>query len=336
MSEVVETPSVEKPIFCANCGERNPRTNKFCGSCGTVLVTPPTHNTPPIGEYSPVVEAAPSPSPPAPSSPVAPASREEGKPVVHPSVTIPDDPIARERELQRLLTRANVERARALIRDARKTLEQAMVLAPHVSPTAAAPVYEQLGDLLAAEERLEQAKEHYEKALELSGGKRLSAEKKLGEVTVRISDHAAMERLGGVLAPSEDLLNVLRTAQSGKRHAGLTMVFSLVPGLGQFYCGQIVKGGILLSIFVVATSIVLLLPDRDALFEHLAGAFSMGRMKLTQPAPGTPTVIFAVIAFAAWVYSIADAPFSANRTEALDTSPNLVPAPMGSRADWEP
>jgi len=310
---------VEKPIYCANCGERNPRTNKFCGSCGTVLVTPP------------------SPPPPPSPSPVTSAPLAAAKPAPEvPPIAIPDDPIARERELLRLLTRANVERARALIRDARKTLEQAMVLAPHVSPTAAAPVYEQLGDLLAAEERLEQAKEHYEKALELSGGTRLSAEKKLGEVTVRLSDQAAMERLGGVLAPSEDLLDVLRTAQSGKRHAGLTMVFSLVPGLGQFYCGQIVKGGIIVSVFVVALSIVLLLPDRDALFEHLAGAFSMGRMKLTQPAPGTPTVIFAVIAFAAWVYSIADAPFSANRTEALDTSPNLVPAPMGSRADWEP
>ena len=145
-----------------------------------------------------------------------------------------------------------------------------------------------------------------------------------------------MERLGGVLAPSEDLLDVLRTAQPGKRHAGLTMAFSLVPGLGQFYCGQVVKGGIILSVFVVATSIVLLLPDRDSLFEYLAWTFSMGKMKHAQPAPGTLTVIFAVIAFAAWVYSIADAPFSANRTEALDVTPNLVPAPMGSRADWEP
>ena len=177
-----------------------------------LLRPPPLHR--PLRRHpalapEPVVASAPTLPPPAPVP-----TPEPTRPTV--DVAIPTDPLARERELERLLTRANVERARALIRDSRKTLEQALALAPHVSPTAAAPVYEQLGDLLAAEERLPEAKEHYEKALELSGGKRASAEKKLGEVTVRLSDQEAMVRLGGVLAPSDDLVDVLRSPTLGQ------------------------------------------------------------------------------------------------------------------------
>ena len=329
MSESAESGQAEKPVFCANCGERNPRSNKFCGSCGTPIVLPPEPPTPVavmVAEPSPAPVATPTP----PSPPPAPV-----KPPVE--IAIPNDPLARERELERLLTRANVERARALVRDSRTTLEQALVLAPHVSPTAAAPVYEQLGDLLLAEERYEQAKEHFEKALELSGGKRASAEKKLGEMAVRLSDQAAMERLGGALGPSEDLVDVLRDPRTGKRHAGVAMLLSLAPGFGQFYCGQIVKAGIILGVFVISFFIVFLMPDRDALFQHLAGAFAMGKGKLSLPAPSTTTVGFAVIAFCAWLYSVADAPFSAAKTDTVDAHGFTVSAaPMGNRSDWEP
>ncbi|MBB6052324.1 zinc-ribbon domain-containing protein [Armatimonas rosea] len=323
--------TAEKPLFCANCGERNPRTNKFCGSCGTVLVVPPS------GPASEVVAPAPAPIPSQPVAPtVAPqqqAVRPEPAPV--PQIEIPRDPLARERELERLLTRANVERARALIRDSRKTLGQALVLAEHISPSAAAPVYEQLGDLLAAEERLVEAREHFEKALAVSKGERASAEKKLAEVSLRLSDQEAMARLGGALAPSEDLAAVLQAPRAGRRHAGMAMLLSLVPGFGQFYCGQILKAAAILGVFVVAITVVMLQPDRDALFEHLAGAFAFASGKIKSPAPNTLTVVFAVIAFSAWVYSVADAPFTAGKTEEAD-SPHLTPTPMGSRSDWEP
>lgn len=311
--------TAEKPVFCANCGERNPRTNKFCGSCGTPLVLPPS--------------GAPAPEVPAPVPATVPLPAPVVSPAPRPTVVIPEDPLARERELERLLTRANVERARALIRDSRQTLEQALVLAEHVSVSASAPVYEQLGDLFAAEERLEQAKEHYEKALALAGGKRPSAEKKLAEISVQLSDLAAMARLGA-LGPSEDFVDVLRTPRTGRRHAGVAMLLSFAPGFGQFYSGQIVKAGIILGVFLLALFMVML-NDYQALFEHLASAFAMGRGKLRTPAPSTTTMVFAVIAFCAWLYSIADAPFSAAKTDAFE-APDRMPTPMGGRSGWEP
>ncbi|WP_395093872.1 hypothetical protein [Armatimonas sp.] len=324
MSDTAEpSDPAEKPIFCANCGERNPRANKFCGSCGTLLFLPPTN----------AASAAPAPiATPAPI--VSPTPAAIATPTPQPDVSIPDDPLARERELERLLTRANVERARALIRDSRKTLNQALVLAEHVSASAAAPVYEQLGDLLAAEERLDEAKVNYEKALELSTGKRPSAEKKLAEVSLRLSDQSAMERLGGVLGPSEDLVDVLRMPRSGNRHAGIAMMLSIAPGFGQFYCGQVIKAAVILGIFLISLFLVMLM-DYQALFAHLANTFAMGRGKLKTSAPSTTTVVFAVIAFCAWLYSIADAPFSAAKTDTLDT-PGLLPTPMGNRSGWEP
>lgn len=329
--------TAEKPVFCANCGERNPRTNKFCGSCGTVLVLPPDASAPaaaPSGRATDVPEAtAAKVAPPEPVAATRPTPRPAAEPA--PQITIPSDPLARERELERLLTRANVERARALVRDSRKTLEQALVLAAHVSPTASAPVYEQLGDLMAAEERLTEAKDLYEKALTACNGDRPSAEKKLAEVSLRLSDQAAMERLGGALAPSEDFAAVLHAPRAGRRHAGMAMLLSLVPGFGQFYCGQILKAAVILGVFVVSLAVVIVQPDHEALFEHLAGAFALASAKVKSPAPATLTVTFAVIAFATWVYSVADAPFSAAKTEEAD-SPHISPTPMGSRADWEP
>jgi tetratricopeptide (TPR) repeat protein len=321
--------TAEKPVFCATCGERNPRTNKFCGSCGAVLVLPPSvDSVSELPDKAPVEKKIPGVEPP-PAVPLPPTAPNP------PTISIPSDPLARERELERLLTRANVERARALVRDARKTLAQALVLAEHVSPTAAAPVYEQLGDLLGAEERLTEAKEHYEKALSTARGDRPSAEKKLAEVTLRLSDQEAMARLGGVLAPSEDFADVLRAPRAGRRHAGLAMALSLVPGFGQFYCGQVLKAAVLLGVFVVSLTIVMILPDHDALFEHLAGAFALASSKIKSPAPSTPTVLFAVIAFSAWLYSVADAPFSAGKSDEAEV-PHLSPTPMGNRADWEP
>lgn len=237
-----------------------------------------------------------------------------------------------QRELDRLLTRANVERARALVRDARKTLAEALALAEQIKPAAAAPVYEQLGDLLAAEERWEQAKDHYEKALGLFEQKRPAVEKKLGEVMIRLSDEEAFKRLG-TLAPSEDLIDVLREPQVGRRNAGAAMLFSVVPGLGQLYCGQFVKAGIIFGVFVVATSVILLAPDRMDLMEQLAALVTLKTTKAS--APGPLTIVAGVVLLLTWLWSIADAPFSAGHTEERD-QPSIVPAPMGKRADWEP
>lgn len=314
--------TAEKPVFCANCGHPNPRANKFCGSCGTELVLPPS---PPPTASAPL-------TPPTPPTPVAPPTPPSAPAPPAPTIAVPADLLARERELERLLTRANVERARALIRDARKTLGDALVIAQHLKPNAAAPVYEQLGDLLVAEERWEQAREHFEKALELTEHKRPAVEKKLAEVMLRLSDEEALKRLGA-LGPSEDLIDVLREPNVGRRNAGAAMLFSVVPGLGQFYCGQYIKAAILMGVFVISSLVIVLSPDRADLMEQLSGIFTLKPVRAASPSP--VTVVASLAAFLAWLWSVADAPFSAGKTEEK-ALPTLSAAPMGKRSDWEP
>ena len=33
----MNTGTVEKPVFCGNCGAKNERGTKFCGSCGSPM-----------------------------------------------------------------------------------------------------------------------------------------------------------------------------------------------------------------------------------------------------------------------------------------------------------
>jgi hypothetical protein len=311
--------AAEKPVFCVTCGARNPRTNRFCGDCGGPIVFLETAAAPQTAtpQTAPVVEQTPVPPPPA-----APA---------RPTVAIPDNPIARERELERLLTAANLNRVRAQLREARKTLDQALVIAEAISPKAAAPVHEQIGDMLAAEERWPEAKERYETALKLSHNDRPSAERKLGEVTVHLSDLAAFERLGGELQ-GEDIADILRTPRGGKRNAGIAMLASLIPGFGQFYCGAFIKGAILLGIFITALLVISLAPEKSSYLEMVFGTVMMKTVKGSFPAY---LHVCGFAAFASWLYSLVDAPFTA-KSMSSENGPGVLAAPMGNRADWEP
>lgn len=313
-----------KPVFCANCGERNPRTNRFCGSCGTPIVLPPEPTPQAVKAVGPAEPA----TPPRPT--VAPKPAPVASTVVLPA-NLPTDPLGRERELDRLLTTANVQRMRAQILPARKTLEQALLIAQMLTPVHAAPVHEQRGDMLAAEERWPEARAEYEQALALCDGNRPSAERKLAEITIRISDEEALQRLGGALR-GDDLSDILSDPRTGKRHAGLAMILSIIPGFGQFYCGQFIKGAVLLAVFVVALLVISVAPEKLEYLKLVGATMTMQHYKATVPAH---LHVFGFVAFASWLYSVVDAPFTAQRMSS-DDGPSFVATPMGNRSDWEP
>jgi hypothetical protein len=101
------------------------------------------------------------------------------------------------------------------------------------------------------------------------------------------------------------------------------------PGFGQIYNGQLVKGLILLGVYLFSLLILSLSPERDDLFRSIIALFALKPAKMAHSVSPL-VVVFAVIAFATWVYSIVDAPFFAGKAGAVrDERPQI------DKSGWE-
>ena len=109
-------------------------------------------------------------------------------------VAAPLSPAARDRERDRLLTLANVQRMRGQTREAGETLDQALAFSdPDAGPgtrAADAPIHEMRGDLLAANGEDKKARDAYDAAHKLDPT-RASAERKYAQMTLRLADMKA-------------------------------------------------------------------------------------------------------------------------------------------------
>ena len=232
----------------------------------------------------------------------------------------PLDPAARERERDRLLTLANVHRMRGQTREAGSALQQALALGgPGDGPgtkAADAPIHEMLGDLLAAQGEDEAARDAYDNAHQLDPA-RASAERKFAQMTLRLADMKALAALGEAVrkgeAPPPDVVGLASSA-GGKRSAGLALLASLaLPGFGQFYNGQFVKGAICLGVFLLTLAAVRLSPDSGTLFAQITSLLA------ARPAPGakgtvSPLLWLLILASGAtWLYALADAVTTAGK-----------------------
>lgn len=306
---------------------------RFCGFCGSPLAAayqnPPAEpaetappETPPVAApvkampmkaaKDPVVPVAESKAPAPPvveAPPPAPTTRAK------PTIAVPDSPIAREVERDKLMTMAGVQRARGQVTDARETLEKALVMAEGGSPREIAVIQEQIGELLMIEDDLEGAAAMFQEALKTDPS-RVSAEKKYAAAQMEISDRQAEKRLGQKALQGDSMAEILTSGglsgRAGRRNAGLAMILSLVPGFGQFYNGQFAKGAMLLATFSLAMGILTFTSDGKNLMQSFAATIAL------HPGKGAPvspmTIAVGVIGFAAWLYSIVDAPFFASKT----------------------
>ncbi len=298
----------EAAKFCPSCGRENAESNRFCPACGTLLV---------LEGATPVKpEPVPKPEPVRPPDPKV--------------LAMP--PEAREIELQRLLTRANVERMRALIVPAKKTLDDALALARLVGPIALAQVQEQRGDLFAMEERWADAKVCYAEARSADPS-RAVVEKKYAEMAVKIADEQAFARLGDRMLRGDSLGEILTDPRAGKRNAFLAMLSSaLVPGLGQMLAGQLLKGGIFMGLWLIFLAIISLSGEREAFVGFVTSAFNPLAAK-GRPQQIGPLSWFALGGIAlTWLVSVFEAPFSASKTETLRTASGEIIDKSG----WEP
>jgi hypothetical protein len=308
---------------------------RFCGHCGGALAVSAEASRPDTSPASSDSDKEPTQeletAPRAASEPLVPVPESLPAPVTPPLLTVPKvdvvvptDPIARERERDRLLSLATVQRMRAQILDSRASLQKALIVSEGMPGPQVAPIHEMLGDMLAAEERWEQAAAAYEQAQILDPA-RASAERKFGEMTLRIADEKAMAKLGGMAGAGGS--DAITSGAQGKRNPGFAMILSLiVPGFGQFYNGQFIKACTCLGIFVIAIFLITMTPEIKALrclFTPTAGCRGLSV---------SPFTWFCVLAASgAWLFSLVDAPISASKTQ--DTSSET--GPVVDKSGWE-
>ncbi len=154
------------------------------------------------------------------SPPVLPPS-ESFKP--QPTITLPEfrEASTQDRiEADRLLTAANISRRRGLFKQAEKECRDALELIP-----ADAAALELYGDILQGVGRVDDAVYAYGRAVE-SDPNRKSAEKKYAELT--LAQNREIEMLREEILPRNPTLAIFLS--------------SILPGAGQVYNGQIVKG----------------------------------------------------------------------------------------------
>jgi tetratricopeptide (TPR) repeat protein len=203
-------------------------------------------------------------------------------------------------EIERLLRTAHIHQVRGEREKAKTLLQQALEL-----DAENASVWELLGDYRRESEDWQGAHDAYKRAHELAPDN-AAIERKYAEAVLQLTRQQeqyqqwerAIEGKGvgdGAMLP---------------RNPGLAFLLSLLmPGVGQLYNGQMVKGGIILGVMFVCIVVFMLTPGGgDFVYNLLAylvnPARARGAMSGTQ-------LMTAVVMFIVWVYAFIDAPLSA-------------------------
>lgn len=242
------------------------------------------------------------------------------------SAPAPRPDAARERE--RLLTLANVQRMRGQLAEARKSLEDALALSGDVSSSANAPAHEMLGDILAAEEKWEEAKAAYATAHALDPT-RVASERKLAQAALHLADIAHERALADALLRGEMPAagGAFGMQQGAKSSPGLALLLSLfMPGMGQMINGQFVKGMICLGVFFVSMAVICLSPGGKDLVDQIRHLAAGQAYKGAAPSPMLWMLLF--VSGVIWLYSVLDAPMTAGKKSGGD-------APKVDKSGWE-
>lgn len=204
-------------------------------------------------------------------------------------------------EADRLLGKANLLRMKGEFAEAGSLVQQAVELIPDY-----APAWEMLGDLKMSSGDRAAAQEAYKQAHELDP-KLVSSERKYAELVLAITnERLQQEEWSRMLEGSEgDLLQM-------KRNPGLAFLCSMcVPGVGQLYNGEFVKGGIVLGLFVVGWIVIFAMPEGNLFMKNL-----LKMLFSANPARGGLSPLLTMTFFAlllTHLYALIDAPLSAFR-----------------------
>lgn len=197
-------------------------------------------------------------------------------------------------EIERLLRAAHIHQVRGERSKAQELLQQALELDPEN-----AGVWELLGDYQREAGDWQAAHDAYKKAHELDP-QNAAIERKYAEAVLQRTraqeQYQQWERAleGGGDAPTLP------------RNPGLAFILSfLLPGVGQLYNGQMLKGGIIIAVVILG---LLLSGGGDFFYNILAYLVNPTRVRGDQSGW---QLLAGVAALVAWFYAFIDAPLSA-------------------------
>jgi len=217
-------------------------------------------------------------------------------------VTTEQEPVGDAAEqVERLLLEAHLLQRRGQPEAAMARCRQALDL-----DSRAWEAHDLAGDVLSAQGRPAEALEHYRAAHDLVP-EQASIEEKIARATLAQAERDWMrEGVGGGAAVEDKPLGPPRTP-------GIAALLSLVlPGLGQGYNRELMKGVIILAVVVILW-IVVLFQAGASLGGLGEGGGAGARVDMFQALFGAKTMVWLVLILLVWFYSIVDAALVASR-----------------------
>lgn len=199
-----------------------------------------------------------------------------------------------ERELGKLLAAANLQRMRGQWTDAEDTCRRALSLAPND-----AALHEVLGDILREIGKLDAAMAEYKIAMGLAPVKP-ALETKYAKLTLEIGEKEHERIL------AEDMIANPKKYTTREKKPIMALVYAIMlPGLGQFYNGEIVKASIILGSLLLFLASFALFPTHPRDPNSMAGLLN-----------GIDPIVqwLGSVAAIAYLYGLVDAPVRAEKS----------------------
>ncbi len=203
-------------------------------------------------------------------------------------------------EVEKLLRNAHFAKMRGQTEQARQYLQQAQELLPDD-----AQVWDAIGDFWREAGKLQEAHDAYKKAHELDPQNALIERKyaqAVLEMTRQQMQYQQWEQMLSGKGQGDGLMI--------RRNPGLAFLLSfLMPGVGQLYNGQFVKGGVVLGAFIVGLIVFMLTPGGSEFINNLL-AFLVNPARV-RGGLSAFQLFLALVLFLLWVYAFIDAPLNA-------------------------
>lgn len=217
-------------------------------------------------------------------------------------------------KVRELLGRATLARAHRRLEEALEFARQAAAL-----EETSWESHELVGDLLMEKGEAEAAMASYRRAREIVVDRPLLEDKIARAALRQAADQAAARR-------TQALLDGTARAEAPKRNPGYAALLSLViPGLGQIYNGQVLKGIILLVVYVSLFSVAMLaaLQGLSRMPQATAGPVYGPSLDLSAMLGALfdgVGLMWMLLLIGLWIYAIADAALRASRSLTSDDS----------------
>jgi len=228
-------------------------------------------------------------------------------------MTTPEQPSHMEiqSKLRELLGRATLARTRRQWEQALKLVQEAIAL-----DESSAEAHELQGDLLLELKRGAEAMGSFRRARELRPSRALLEDKIARAALQQAARQQRIELSQAILEG--------RVKPASKRSPGYAAVLSLMlPGLGQFYNGEVVKGLVMLTAYVFLLALALLAVLREIATSPSAAGGGLFGQEINVGAifsglSSGGTTLVSVLLVVLWLYGIGDAAWRASKTLTSD------------------